>query len=228
MPILVSSKKIVRTSNYHCLVWHVNTRWNTSRVSPLMPPEKRWGVLATAAKRCRHASAIWHLRDFFFSPGFGGRTHFTQWRCLTCGCITFQIPRSFFFPLSSRVLLACCACREHSRECWRETLPFALACIMATSSSCRWDSGRSSFTFKGSWMAPGVCWIFLPQSYKTSPTRGGVISSRRVVWHLHPFVLEMSRARNELQRTPVFMDLYHEMEANFRKLPGICLFFFFF
>lgn len=97
MPILVSSKKIVTTSNYHCLVWHVNTRWNTSRVSPLMPPEKRWGVLATAAKRCRHASAIWHLRDFFFPPGFGGRTHFTQWRCLTCGCITFQIPRSFFF-----------------------------------------------------------------------------------------------------------------------------------
>ncbi|XP_051942224.1 Fanconi anemia group M protein isoform X2 [Hippocampus zosterae] len=31
---------------------------------------------------------------------------------------------------------------------------------------------------------------------------------------------EMSRARNELQRTPVFMDLYHEMEANFRKPPG--------
>ncbi|XP_019743748.1 Fanconi anemia group M protein isoform X2 [Hippocampus comes] len=31
---------------------------------------------------------------------------------------------------------------------------------------------------------------------------------------------EMSRARNELQRTPVFMDLYHEMEANFTKLPG--------
>ncbi|XP_077415290.1 Fanconi anemia group M protein [Vanacampus margaritifer] len=31
---------------------------------------------------------------------------------------------------------------------------------------------------------------------------------------------EMSRARNELQRTPTFMDLYHEMEANFGKLPG--------
>ncbi|XP_058471939.1 Fanconi anemia group M protein isoform X4 [Solea solea] len=28
---------------------------------------------------------------------------------------------------------------------------------------------------------------------------------------------EMSRARNELQRTPVFMDLYHEMEAMFVK-----------
>ncbi|XP_061651726.1 Fanconi anemia group M protein [Phyllopteryx taeniolatus] len=31
---------------------------------------------------------------------------------------------------------------------------------------------------------------------------------------------EMSRARNELQRTPTFMDLYHEMEAKFGKLPG--------
>lgn len=28
---------------------------------------------------------------------------------------------------------------------------------------------------------------------------------------------EMSRARNELQRTPVFMDLYQEMEAMFAK-----------
>lgn len=27
----------------------------------------------------------------------------------------------------------------------------------------------------------------------------------------------MSRARNELQRTPVFMDLYQEMEAMFVK-----------
>ncbi|XP_077394002.1 Fanconi anemia group M protein [Festucalex cinctus] len=31
---------------------------------------------------------------------------------------------------------------------------------------------------------------------------------------------EMSRARNELQRTPTFKDLYHEMEAKFGKLPG--------
>ncbi|XP_061699193.1 Fanconi anemia group M protein isoform X2 [Syngnathoides biaculeatus] len=31
---------------------------------------------------------------------------------------------------------------------------------------------------------------------------------------------EMSRARNELQRTPTFMELYHEMEAKFGKQPG--------
>ncbi|XP_038134108.1 Fanconi anemia group M protein [Cyprinodon tularosa] len=31
---------------------------------------------------------------------------------------------------------------------------------------------------------------------------------------------EMSRARNELQRTPTFMDLYHEMETMFLKPPG--------
>lgn len=31
------------------------------------------------------------------------------------------------------------------------------------------------------------------------------------------FGSEMSRARNELQRTPTFMDLYHEMEAMFLK-----------
>nr|XP_061824249.1 Fanconi anemia group M protein homolog isoform X1 [Nerophis lumbriciformis] len=31
---------------------------------------------------------------------------------------------------------------------------------------------------------------------------------------------EMSRAKNELQRTPVLMDLYREMEAKFVKLPG--------
>ncbi len=31
------------------------------------------------------------------------------------------------------------------------------------------------------------------------------------------FGSEMSRARNELQRTPTFMDLYHEMEAMFVK-----------
>ncbi|XP_054651413.1 Fanconi anemia group M protein isoform X2 [Dunckerocampus dactyliophorus] len=31
---------------------------------------------------------------------------------------------------------------------------------------------------------------------------------------------EMSRTKNELQRTPVFMDLYSEMEAKFVKLPG--------
>nr|XP_057947444.1 Fanconi anemia group M protein [Doryrhamphus excisus]XP_057947446.1 Fanconi anemia group M protein [Doryrhamphus excisus] len=31
---------------------------------------------------------------------------------------------------------------------------------------------------------------------------------------------EMSRVKNELQRTPVFMDLYSEMEAKFVKLPG--------
>ncbi|XP_037096932.1 Fanconi anemia group M protein isoform X2 [Syngnathus acus] len=31
---------------------------------------------------------------------------------------------------------------------------------------------------------------------------------------------ELSRVRNELQRTPVFMDLYHEMEAKFGKPAG--------
>ena len=31
------------------------------------------------------------------------------------------------------------------------------------------------------------------------------------------FGSEMSRARNELQRTPAFMELYHEMEAMFVK-----------
>ncbi|KAM6912243.1 Fanconi anemia group M protein [Xenentodon cancila] len=30
---------------------------------------------------------------------------------------------------------------------------------------------------------------------------------------------EITRAKNELQRTPTFMDLYHEMEAKFVKLP---------
>lgn len=32
-----------------------------------------------------------------------------------------------------------------------------------------------------------------------------------------PCASEMSRARSELQRTPIFMDLYHEMEAMFVK-----------
>ncbi|XP_077477393.1 Fanconi anemia group M protein isoform X2 [Stigmatopora argus] len=32
---------------------------------------------------------------------------------------------------------------------------------------------------------------------------------------------EMSRARNELQRTPTFMDLYYEIETKFAKEPGI-------
>lgn len=34
------------------------------------------------------------------------------------------------------------------------------------------------------------------------------------------FGLEMSRAKNELQRTPIFMALYHEMEAMFLKPPA--------
>lgn len=34
------------------------------------------------------------------------------------------------------------------------------------------------------------------------------------------FGSEMSRAKNELQRTPTFMDLYHEMEAVFVRPPA--------
>lgn len=40
------------------------------------------------------------------------------------------------------------------------------------------------------------------------------------------FFSEMTRARNELQRTPIFVQLYHDMEQMFMRPPaGVQLFF---
>lgn len=122
-------------------------------------------------------------------------------------------------------------CRVLSRGCWRGTLPSALVCIMVMSCWCRWASDRSSFTYKESWtdleVSPLMTFhvLYLKNGDKTvilhvnsfALFQPRLIQTYSHVWTVSMYYSEMSRTKNELQRTPTFMDLYHEMEAMFVK-----------
>lgn len=96
---------------------------------------------------------------------------------------------------------------------------------MATSCWCRWVSDRFSFTCRESWTDPEVSVFTSEVSVVTLQkfflTFRLDFCCRVCDMSLCPalFRSEMSRAKNELQRTPTFMDLYHEMETMFLKPP---------